>query len=58
MFEALLEILGPRGEAVMVVVEEDTDLDQPFSGRCVETEETLHFPNPWALEIHMVGLVP
>ena len=51
---AQLEILGPRGEAVVVAVGKDTDLDQPFDGRCVETGETLHFPNPWALDINTV----
>jgi len=58
MEEVLLEIAGPRAEEVAVTVEEDTDLDEPFSGRCVETGEILHFPNPWALDIHVVGLVP
>ena len=51
---AQLEIFGPRGEAVVVTVGKDTDLDQPFNGRCVETGETLHFPNPWALDINTV----
>ena len=51
---AQLEILGPRGDAVVVAVGKDTDLDQPFDGRCVETGETLHFPNPWALDINTV----
>ena len=51
---AQLEILGPRGDSVVVAVGKDTDLDQPFDGRCVETGETLHFPNPWALDINTV----
>ena len=52
MAEILLEISGPRGESVGVTVGKGTDLDQPFDGWCVETGEILHFPNPWALEIH------
>jgi len=52
MVEKFLEILGPRGEAVVVAVGKDTDLDQPFDGRCVETGEMLRFPNPWALDIN------
>jgi hypothetical protein len=51
IIEVLIEVSHVEG-SVVVAVEPDTDLEQPFSGRCVETGETLHFRTPWALDIY------
>ena len=44
-----------RGDTVRVIVDADTDLDQPFTGECRDTGEQLHFSQPWALDIEVVG---
>lgn len=44
-----------RGESVRVIVDTDTDLEQPFTGECMDTGEQLHFRQPWALDIEVVG---
>jgi hypothetical protein len=44
-----------RGDSVRVIVDTDTDLDQPFTGECLDTGEQLHFRQPWALDIEVVG---
>ena len=41
--------------SVRVIVDADTDIDQPFVGECDDTGEQLRFPNPWALDIEVVG---
>ena len=50
----ILEIYH-RGESVRVIVDVDTDLNQPFTGECKDTGEQLHFSQPWALDITLVG---
>jgi hypothetical protein len=41
--------------SVRVIVDANTDLDQPFIGECRDTGEQLRFPTPWALDIAVVG---
>ena len=43
------------GVTVRVIVDADTDLDQPFTGECRDTGEQPHFSQPWALDIDVVG---
>jgi len=50
----LLEIYH-RGDSVCVIVDAGTDLEQPFTGECKDTGEQLHFRQPWALDIEVVG---
>ena len=50
----ILEIYH-RGDTVRVIVDTDTDLDQPSTGECRDTGEQLHFSQPWALDIEVVA---
>ena len=51
----ILEIYH-RGDTVQVLVDADTDLEQPFTGECKDTGEQLHFREPWALDIALAGI--
>jgi len=35
----------------IVLVDSTTDLDEPFTGACVETGEIIRFDRPWELDI-------
>ena len=43
------------GDSVFVIVDAGTDLEQPFTGECMDTGEQRHFRQPWALDIEVVG---
>jgi len=49
-YPKMIVCLSYIADVVFVLVPVDTDLEEPFKGRCVETGETLSFPMPWAID--------
>ena len=49
----ILEI-SSGADAVQVVVDANTDLDNPFYGYPMNSTDRLYFSTPWALDIEVV----